>query len=162
LGLLQKLFGGEPPAGAGETAVPEAGTALSQAAAGPAAAGRHVLVVEDDDSLRDLVSRNLAARGHHVRQAATADQAFEALRDERPDVIVLDINLPDATGWDILRGTELDDSTSVVMLTAVPVSPKRLAEFRPVAYLPKPFPLEALLRLVERSGQPEPYDADQP
>jgi hypothetical protein len=48
----------------------------------------------------------------------------------------------------------------VVMLTAVPVSPKRLSEFRPVAYLPKPFPLEALMRLVERSGRRDEEEPD--
>lgn len=126
----------------------------------PESAGqRRVLVVEDDDSLRELVTRNLSARGHTVRQAPDAASALEALRQEAPEVLVLDINLPDATGWDILRAARLSPATAVIMLTAVPVSPKRLQEFRPVAYLPKPFPLEALMRLVERSGRPE-GDAD--
>jgi DNA-binding response OmpR family regulator len=119
----------------------------------PGGSGRQVLVVEDDDSLRDLVVRNLTARGHQVRQTADAASALEVLRQETPEVLVLDINLPDATGWDILRAAQLSAETAVVMLTAVPVSPSRLQEFRPVAYLPKPFPLEALMRLVERSGQ---------
>src|SRR5262249_2827782 len=86
-------------------------------ATGPATpVRRRVLVVEDDDSLRDLVSRNLAARGHDVRQAADAGEALAALRQETPDVLVLDINLPDATGWDILRTAQLSESTAVVML----------------------------------------------
>jgi DNA-binding response OmpR family regulator len=116
---------------------------------------RRVLVVEDDESLRHLVARNLTARGHAVTEAADAREALEALRNEAPEVLVLDINLPDATGWDILRSAHLGDQTAVVMLTAVPISPKRLGEFRPVAYLPKPFPLEALVRLVDRCGRYE-------
>ena len=67
--------------------------------------------------------------------------------------VILDINLPDRTGWDVLRDARLPDDVRVLMLTAVPVSPRRLAEFRPVAYLPKPFPLEALLRLAESSSR---------
>ena len=63
--------------------------------------------------------------------------------------MLLDISLPDRTGWDVLR--ELRERGLVVptiIVSAVRVGPSRLAEFRPLAYLPKPFPLEALLRLV--------------
>ncbi|MFN8515929.1 MAG: response regulator [Chloroflexia bacterium] len=71
---------------------------------------------------------------------------------ERPDLLLLDINLPDRTGWDVLR--ELRERGVVVptvIVSAVRVSQSRLDEFRPLAYLPKPFPLEALLRIVDGS-----------
>jgi DNA-binding response OmpR family regulator len=112
-----------------------------------------VLVVEDDEQLRRVIVTNLAARGHQVRQAADAAGALAALAEERPDLLILDINLPDRTGWDVLRDAHLPDDVRVLMLTAVPVSPRRLAELRPVAYLPKPFPLEALLRLAESGAR---------
>jgi DNA-binding response OmpR family regulator len=112
-----------------------------------------VLVVEDDEQLRRIITSNLVARGHEVRQAPDASTALEALAEERPDLLILDINLPDRTGWDVLREARLPEDVRVLMLTAVPVSPRRLAEFRPVAYLPKPFPLEALLRLAESSSR---------
>jgi DNA-binding response OmpR family regulator len=112
-----------------------------------------VLVVEDDSQLRRIISSNLLARGHVVRQAGDAFQALAALADEHPDLLILDINLPDRTGWDVLRDAHLPDAVRVLMLTAVPVSPRKLSEFRPVAYLPKPFPLEALLRLAETSSR---------
>lgn len=112
-----------------------------------------VLVVEDDEQLRRIITSNLAARGHEVRQAADASTALAALAEDKPDLLILDINLPDRTGWDVLRDARLPDDVRVLMLTAVPVSPRRLAEFRPVAYLPKPFPLEALLRLAESGSR---------
>jgi DNA-binding response OmpR family regulator len=118
-----------------------------------------VLVVEDDEPLRRIITTNLVARGHEVRQAPDASTALAALADEHPDLLILDINLPDRTGWDVLREARLPEDVRVLMLTAVPVSPRRLAEFRPVAYLPKPFPLEALLRLAESSSRTVSDDA---
>lgn len=108
-----------------------------------------ILVVEDDPRLRRVIVGNLVARGHVVREARDVATALAALHDEQPELLVLDVNLPDRTGWDVLREAQLPPEVRVLMLTAVPVSPRRLAEFRPVAYLPKPFPLDALLRLAE-------------
>jgi DNA-binding response OmpR family regulator len=110
---------------------------------------RRVLVVEDEPVLRNIIARNLRSRGCAVREAATAHEAVAALRADLPDLMLLDINLPDRTGWDVLRDLAANgQEVPTVVLSAVRVSPARLAEFRPLAYLPKPFPIEALLRLV--------------
>ena len=108
-----------------------------------------VLVVEDEAPLRRIIVRNLESRGYAVREAATAAEALAALRAELPDVMLLDINLPDRTGWDVLRALrERGTEVPTIVVSAVRIKPDRLAEFRPLAYLPKPFPLEALLELV--------------
>jgi DNA-binding response OmpR family regulator len=112
----------------------------------------NILIVEDELPLRKIISRNLTSRGHSVREASTVEEALAALRDQLPDLLLLDINLPDRTGWDVLRDLrQRGVEVPTVIVSAVRVSQNRLAEFRPLAYLPKPFPLEAMLQLVEQN-----------
>ena len=119
-----------------------------------------MLIVEDEALLRSIVARNLASRGLEVREAVSAEAAVRAIADERPDLLLLDINLPDRTGWDVLR--ELNRQASgvpTIVMSAVRARPSRLDEFRPLAYLPKPFPLQSLLRLVlEPAAEPTAGD----
>jgi DNA-binding response OmpR family regulator len=111
------------------------------------------LVVEDAPVLRSIIARNLASRGCTVREAGSVAEALALLRAETPDLLLLDINLPDRTGWDILRELAASDQhVPTVVLSAVRVSPERLAEFRPLAYLPKPFLIEALLRVLDNGA----------
>jgi DNA-binding response OmpR family regulator len=114
---------------------------------------RPVLIVEDDESLRQIVSRHLRAQGYEVDEASSAEGAARAIENGlRPGVVILDLNLPGDTGWDLLRGAALSvaGSPPVVITSATTVSPKRLAEFGCAGYLPKPFPLETLVATLER------------
>jgi DNA-binding response OmpR family regulator len=110
---------------------------------------RRVLLVEDEPTLRRVIARNLASRGLEVEEAGTAHEAVAAVTTSRPDLLLLDINLPDQTGWDVLRELRRKNrEVPTIILSAVRVSHNRLDEFHPIAYLPKPFPIDALLRLV--------------
>jgi len=114
---------------------------------------RRVLIVEDDESLRQIVSRHLRAQGYQVDEASSAEGAARAIDNGlRPGVVILDLNLPGDTGWDLLRGPALAvaGSPPVIITSATTVSPKRLAEFACAGYLPKPFPLETLVATLER------------
>lgn len=120
--------------------------------------GAVVLLVEDDESLCRIVSRFLRSRGYTVEVSPSAEAAEDALRRGiRPRLILLDLNLPGDTGWDLVRGGAIAEAGSppVVIASATAVSPKRLAEFGVAGYLPKPFPLETLVATVERLTHPE-------
>lgn len=130
---------------------------------GPVA--RRVLLVEDEERLRGIVARYLRARGHEVIEAGSVEDARVALAKEFVQVVLLDVNLADGTGWDVLRWVEQRElhepswtRPRVVILSAVPPSPKRLQQFKPKGVLNKPFPIDALGRLVESNCTPAPTE----
>jgi two-component system OmpR family response regulator len=108
------------------------------------------LLAEDDGPLRDVIARNLRARGHELAVAGTAEAAVLAMAEAWPDALVLDVNLPDMTGWDVLRRLTAADRkrVSVIIVSAAPISEKRIVEFQPLRQLQKPFPIDALVRLL--------------
>jgi DNA-binding response OmpR family regulator len=121
---------------------------------------RRVLLVEDEPVLRHVLARNLTGRGIDVREAGTAAAALDALAADRPDLLLLDINLPDQSGWDVMREmTRRGTGVPTIVVSAVRVTQNRLDEFHPLAFLPKPFPIEALLRLVFDTRRSEADDA---
>ena len=101
-------------------------------------------MVEDDARLRRIIARYLDLHGYAVREASGVNEALQALAAEVPDLLLLDVDLPDGTGWDVLRQAELVGGVRVVLVTGTAVSAADLDEFWPAAYLPKPFSLEAL------------------
>jgi DNA-binding response OmpR family regulator len=118
---------------------------------------QRVLVVEDEVPLRRVIARNLTSRGISVHEVGTAREAVQAAISDMPDLLLLDINLPDQTGWEVLRELKRHGKqVPTIVVSAVRVSQSRLDEFHPLAYLPKPFPIEALLRLV----LPSPVEDD--
>lgn len=118
-----------------------------------------ILLVEDEHRLRLTLARSLKARQFEVIEAASAAEAIAMVAAGRFDLLLLDINLPDATGWDVLRQLRRDrHALPVVVISAVPPNPARMREFTPFAILYKPFPIDALLRLVRAActGQAAP------
>ena len=112
-----------------------------------------LLIVEDDESLRRIIARHLRHLGYPVEEAASAEEATRLLSTGlRPSLVMLDLNLPGDTGWDLLRRPDLASAGSppVIITSATTVSPRRLAEFGCAGYLPKPFPLETLVATIDR------------
>jgi excisionase family DNA binding protein len=64
---------------------------------------RRILIVDDDERLREFVRVNLEMEGYSVREAASAEEGLSALDDEPPDLILLDVMMPQVDGWEMLR-----------------------------------------------------------
>ena len=116
-----------------------------------------VLVVEDEANVRKLVVVNLASRGYTVLEARDAQQALEHLRQTRPDLMVLDIKMPDLTGWDLLAmmasDTVMNMSFPVLVMTASLMDAHAERDKYPnvVGVLIKPFSATHLVHAVERA-----------
>jgi excisionase family DNA binding protein len=65
--------------------------------------GPVVLIVDDDDRMREYVKANLELEGYSVREAANAEEGLQALEREPPDLILLDVMMPKVDGWEMLR-----------------------------------------------------------
>ena len=111
-----------------------------------AAGGPHVLLVEDDGPTRTLVAANLEAHGYQVRVAGTAVDAARAWDIQRPDLVVLDLGLPDADGTAVIRRVRRDGTTPILILSARDDEPDKVAALELGAddYVTKPFGLEEL------------------
>jgi two-component system KDP operon response regulator KdpE len=105
-----------------------------------------LLVVEDDEPTRSLVASNLVAHGYRVREAGTAAGAMRALDAQRPDLLVLDLGLPDADGTSVIRRLRRDATTPILILSARGEERDKVAALELGAddYVTKPFGLEEL------------------
>ena len=109
-----------------------------------------ILVVEDDQLLAKVICDNLSFDGFEVTRAATAHAAVNLLREFGPDLIVLDVMLPDRSGFDVFETLHQGGRTPIIFLTARGETVDRLRGLRLGAddYVIKPFDLAELLARV--------------
>lgn len=122
-----------------------------------------ILVVDDEPDITALVAYHLAKAGHRVSTAANGPDALKAAREERPDVVILDLMLPGVSGYEVLAELRRRDETrevGVILLTSRREETDRIRGLSLGAddYLTKPFsPQELSLRvtaLLRRLGSP--------
>jgi two-component system response regulator MprA len=126
-------------------------TVLSHDRTGAMTSAGRVLVVEDDERLAASIRRALAYDGHQVRVTADGDAGLAAIRDDRPDVVVLDVMLPGLDGLGICRRVRAaGDDVAILLVTARDAVPDRVAGLDAGAddYLVKPFAHDELLARV--------------
>ncbi|GAA1856614.1 response regulator transcription factor [Myceligenerans crystallogenes] len=126
--------------------------------------GNRVLVVDDDAGLARALAINLRAHGWDVTVAGTGAAALEAAASARPDVVVLDLGLPDLSGLDVIAGIRGWSRVPVVVLSARQLGEDKVDALDAGAddYVTKPFAMNELmarLRAAVRRAAPDPAAA---
>jgi len=112
-----------------------------------------ILLVEDEQSIREPVKLNLELEGYEVITAATGKKALKAIKEQHFDLMILDIMLPEVDGYQITEQVRLtNEKVPIIMVTAKADGPDRILGLKKGAddYLAKPFQLEELLLRVNK------------
>jgi CheY-like chemotaxis protein len=122
-----------------------------------------ILVTDDDDQIRGLLCAALARDGYRLHQAADGGQALETMRRHPIDLVLLDLMMPNVSGWDVLEARSKDEALARIPVIVVSacrdpgIADAILAGV--TAFVPKPFDLHTLQALVKstiQNRQPAP------
>ena len=111
---------------------------------------KRILIAEDEEALRDFVSRNLRARGFEVLEASNGLEAMAEWERESPHLLILDIMMPRMDGLEVCRRVRADSAVPIIVLTALDAESDKVTALDLGAddYLTKPFGVEELLARV--------------
>jgi DNA-binding response OmpR family regulator len=117
----------------------------------PVKARPQVLVVEDEDGLREILEVNFRGAGYDVLSAADGVGGWQKFDYHRPDLLVLDLKLPKVSGFRLLELVRSESDVPVLILTAYDFAEaEEVARYRPNAFLKKPFDVTELVGLANR------------
>lgn len=119
--------------------------------------GKKVLIVDDDPVIRMLLTEYLSTHGHSVEALCHGSACLDRLRTDKPDILILDVFMPDMTGQEVLRlirEREVGETTThmpVIMLSANTREDLNdsNANMQPDTYIQKPFDMKALLATID-------------
>jgi len=117
---------------------------------GRSKAGPLVLLVDDDEKLRELVRLNLEFEGYAVREAGSAEEGLSAIEEAKPDLVLLDVMMPQTDGWEMLKKIQEQYGAGAipVVMFSGKVDEKTLAQASASgaqAFVGKPFDLQQLI-----------------
>ena len=121
--------------------------------------GPHALVVEDDPDMLEVIAEILAAEGYGYRTASNGVAAIDAIDEERPAVVLLDMLMPVMNGWQTAEEVHhrYGRTIPIIVLTAAEHAEARAREVEADGVLAKPFEIDDLLHVVSRYlGHPPP------
>jgi two-component system KDP operon response regulator KdpE len=124
-----------------------------------------VLIVEDDPNIVDLLRANLLVRGFSVLVSTTGEDALELFERSQPDLVLLDLMLPGASGFDLCQQMRAGSTTGIIVLSARGNETDKVRALNLGAddYLTKPFGIDELLARIQatlRRSRPAPDDVD--
>ena len=117
------------------------------------APGPLILIVDDDPGIRRYVRASLEADGYTVREASSAEEGLAALEEEPPDLILLDVMMPEVDGWEMLRRVQERHGVGtipVVMFSGRVEGAEEAAKRGAQGFVGKPFDPEALVESAKR------------
>jgi CheY-like chemotaxis protein len=115
----------------------------------------HILVVDDDRSIRTMVSLVLESEGYPVTTAANGAEALQEIERELPSAMLLDMQMPVLDGWGVARRLrEQGRRVPTVVMTAASTAARWCAEIAAEAFLAKPFDIDDLVRAVQQVRTP--------
>ncbi|MCB1360673.1 MAG: response regulator [Rhodobacter sp.] len=134
-----------------------------------AAERKRILVVEDEDNIAVALDYLMTREGYDQSRIATGAGAVDLIRESRPDLVLLDVMLPEVSGYEICQNVRLDpglNDVKILMMTARGSAMERRKGLAMGAdgFISKPFELKALRAEVRRilAGEPAPADRDAP
>jgi two-component system KDP operon response regulator KdpE len=109
-----------------------------------------VLIVDDEPHIRRLLSGTLSRAGYHVAEAASGRQALEALGEAQPDVVLLDLGLPDREGLELIPAIRKQSSAAILVVSARDATEHKVTalDLGAIDYVTKPFDTDELLARV--------------
>src|SRR5213082_1126846 len=114
---------------------------------------KRILVIDDDLPLRGMLAAALRKHGFQVLLAGDGAEGQRALNIHHPDVVLLDLAMPDVNGWDFLQRLQqtghLGKTAIIVVSAHLRVEPQAILQMGVRAILPKPFNLPDLIELIE-------------
>lgn len=122
----------------------------------------HVLIVDDDQNALSSLAELVAREGFSVAMAATLQEARECMADKRPDVVLLDLQLPDGNGMDLFQDVESRSSTEIVLITGYASIESSIEALRLGAadYIIKPINIKQLKAILSRVAKPADLKAE--
>ena len=111
---------------------------------------KKILIIEDEENISNILRINLEMEGFEVEIARDGARGFEAALDFRPDLITLDVLMPQRDGWDTLRDLKQDERTRAipVVMISVMMEQKKAVDLGAQYYLVKPFLFDQVLEVI--------------